>query len=86
MTPHPNITALRKHPKAASIQIPTCQHNQGMCEGNTLPETNSSHLKMDDWKTSFLLGWPIFRCELLVSGRVVTSLMDATFGSLLRYS
>ena len=27
----------------------------------TLPETNSSHLKMDGWKTSFLLGWPIFR-------------------------
>ncbi len=21
-----------------------------------------SHLKMDGWKTSFLLGWPIFRC------------------------
>ena len=20
------------------------------------------HLKMDGWKTSFLLGWPIFRC------------------------
>ena len=28
------------------------------------------HLKMDDWKTGFLLGWPIFRGELLVSGRV----------------
>ena len=27
----------------------------------TLPETNSSHLNMDDWKTTFLLGWPIFR-------------------------
>ena len=27
----------------------------------TLPETNSSHLKMDGWNTSFLLGWPIFR-------------------------
>ena len=25
----------------------------------TLPETNSSHLKMDGWNTSFLLGWPI---------------------------
>ena len=37
---------------------------------NTLPETNSSHLKMDGWKMNFLLGWPIFRCELLVSGRV----------------
>ena len=28
---------------------------------DTLPETNSGHLKMDDWKTSFLLGRPIFR-------------------------
>ena len=26
----------------------------------TLPETNSSPLKMDGWNTSFLLGWPIF--------------------------
>ena len=25
---------------------------------------------MDGWNTSFLLGWPIFRGELLVSGRV----------------
>ena len=28
----------------------------------TLPGTNSSHLKMDGWKTSFLLGWPPGRC------------------------
>ena len=28
---------------------------------NTLPETNSSHLKMEGWNTSFLLGWPIFK-------------------------
>ena len=28
----------------------------------TLPETNSSHLKMDGWKMYFLLGIPIFRC------------------------
>ncbi len=27
----------------------------------TIPETNSSHLNMDGWNTSFLLGWPIFR-------------------------
>ena len=25
-------------------------------------KTNSSHLKMDGWNTSFLVGWPIFRC------------------------
>ena len=30
--------------------------------GYTLPETNSSHLKMDGWKMNFLLGWTIFRC------------------------
>ena len=28
---------------------------------STLPETNSLHLKMDGWNTSFLLGRPIFR-------------------------
>ena len=35
-----------------------------------LPETNSSHLKMDGWSTSFFSRWPIFRCQLLVSGSV----------------
>ena len=43
----------------------------GRFEVFTLPETNSSHLKMDGWSTTFLWGWPIFRCKLLVSGRVV---------------
>ena len=37
----------------------------------TLPKTNSSPLKMDGWNTSFLLGWPTFRGELLVSGSVL---------------
>ena len=37
----------------------------------TFPETNSkSTQKMDDWKMILLLGLPIFRGELLVSGRV----------------
>ena len=36
----------------------------------TLPETNIA-LKMDGWNTTFLLGRPIFRGELLVSGRVL---------------
>ncbi len=31
-------------------------------------------LKMDGWDTSFLLGWPIFRGELFVSGRVPPNL------------
>ena len=38
--------------------------------GDTLPETNSSNLKMDGWNTTFILGCRIFRCELLVSGTV----------------
>ena len=37
----------------------------------TIPETNmTSHLKMDGWRMYFLLGMPIFRCKLLVLGRV----------------
>ena len=28
----------------------------------TLPETDKSHLKMDGWNTTLLLGRPIFRC------------------------
>ncbi len=38
--------------------------NRGYSMVFTLPETNSSHLKMDvwSWNTNFLLGWPIFRC------------------------
>ena len=38
----------------------------------TLPATNSSHLKMDGWNTTFLLGRPIFRGELLVSREGIT--------------
>ena len=42
----------------------------------TLPETNmTSHLKMDGWNLSFLLGLPIFRGELLVSRRVTFQLL-----------
>ncbi len=38
---------------------------------DTLTETNSSHLKMDGWNTTVLLGFGLFfRCDLLVSGRV----------------
>ena len=34
-----------------------CKFLQTCLPTNTLPETNSSHLKMDGWKTSFLLEW-----------------------------
>ena len=50
----------------------------------TLPETNSSHLKMDGWKTSFLLGRPIFRARS-VSGRVSHKTLQI-FESLLLFS
>ena len=36
----------------------------------TLPEINSSPLRIDSWKKRFLLETTIFRGELLVSGRV----------------
>ena len=39
-------------------------------EGRTLPENNISPLKIDGWKTAFLLGWPIFMGELLALGSV----------------
>ena len=37
----------------------------------TLPET-----KMEGWKNNFLLGWPMFRGELLVSGSVLRDNMN----------
>ena len=45
-------------------------------KGHTFPETNSSHLKMDGWKTSFLFGWLPGRWELLVSGSVHCAIVD----------
>ena len=48
---------------------------------STLPETNSSHLKMGGWKATFLMGNPIFRGELLVSGRVDDRYIHVICGS-----
>ena len=42
----------------------------------TLPETNMAP-KIDSWKVNFHLGWPIFRGELLVSGRVERPNLDS---------
>ena len=44
------------------------------------PPWNSQqvHPKMDGWHTRFLLGWPIFRGELLVSGRVYHYNLDSS--------
>ena len=44
----------------------TCRN----CLPGTLPETDSSYLKLIGWNTSFVLGWRIFRCELLILGRI----------------
>ena len=48
----------------------TMENNNFLLKGDTLPETNSSPLKINGWKMKVLLGWPIFRGELLVSGSV----------------
>jgi len=39
---------------------------------------------MDGWNTSFLLGWPIIRCELLVSGRVTHNINSHFFVGVIR--
>ena len=51
--------------------ITTCPQLSACIRLVTLPETNSSHLKMNPWKRRFLLETIIFRCELLVLGRVL---------------
>ena len=53
------------------------KQERSTCSQDTLPETNSSPLKMDGWKMNFLLGWPNFRGEMLVSGRVNESMRVA---------
>ena len=37
---------------------------------STLPERNIFALKINGWKLNFVVGWPIFRVELLVLGSV----------------
>ena len=49
---------------------------------NTPPNFNSSPLKNHDWKTIFLLGWQIFRGELLNFQGVSITLVVADFGFL----
>ena len=39
---------------------------------STPSETNSLHLKMDGWKSNFLLGRPIFHGAMLVSGYFIS--------------
>ena len=44
------------------------ESNPWLRHWGTLPETIKSHLKMDSWNISFLLGWPIFRCYVRFQG------------------
>ena len=50
----------------------THQLQEGLYMLYNLPESNSEFTPENGWLEyeRFLLGWPIFRCELLVSGRV----------------
>ena len=68
----------REHFKRENFRLPTSifQGFRGVfCLGDllivTLPETNSLHLKMDGWNTSFLLGLGLFSGAMIVSGRVL---------------
>ena len=47
------------------------QHHDHPIPSMGLPSLKLTwHLKMDGWNTTFFLGWPIFRGELLVLGSV----------------
>ena len=62
--------------------IPAGRYLEDCNSALTLPETNIfAHEPMDGWKKSkyFLLGWFIFRCELLVSGSVNILIYIRTF-------
>ncbi len=59
---------------------------------NGLPSLELTwHLKMDGWKTSFLLGWPIFRCYVTFrecissnfTGSMSSCLAIGLFGSII---
>ena len=58
----PSLKGIRVDPNE---EPPILQKN-----GVTLPETNSSPLKIDHWKRRFLLETIIFRGDLLVLGSV----------------
>ena len=52
----------------------------------TLPETNSSHLKLDGWNTSFLLGWPMFMGYVRFGEGIVTQKLLATAKAMMHTS
>ena len=53
-----------------------CQNQGEHIKGVPSLKLTFSHLKIDSWNTSFLFGWPIFRCY--VSGRVTGMLTSLT--------
>ena len=44
-----------------------------ICAEDDIPETNSYHLKVDSWKTSFFLGRLFWQVFLLASGNAFSS-------------
>ena len=56
--------------KAREVPNETAKRKQQELGGLTFPKTKSLHLKMDGWKTSVRLGWPMFRA-MFVSGMVL---------------
>ena len=65
-------------PKRKIFQPIYFQGLAGSFRKYTLPETNSSHLKMDGWKTTFLLGPGLFSGAMLVSGRISKNIYSHT--------
>ena len=61
---HRRTQSVLEHSKRIVISQSYKMWNQDFPDLYTLPETKKSHLKMDGWNTSFLLGWPIFRCHV----------------------
>ena len=65
---------MEKNPAIATWDIPKTlqQLANNICEKTTLPETNSSHLKIGGWKMNFPLGPGLYSGAnlLLVSARV----------------
>ena len=49
-----------------------------VAKSNTLPETNTSHPKTDDWKSGFLLGWLEVAGAILVYQRVTRNSFEYT--------
>ena len=42
------------------LNLGTMVDTGSLSEDYTIPETNSSNLKIGGWKMNFVLGWPIF--------------------------